>query len=670
MRVSPMKKKVEIRRSALKKKMDHLERLWRENALHLELRLHLQEIAYSFTILEAEDAEIESDIWAGLRNRFLSLRAHVESSMAAKEQMDLVSHEGRKVCPSRFELPKFDGDVTRFREFWDQFEASFHQQTDLSDATKMAYLRGCLTGVALDALEGLVTRQRLKGRFDRPQVAVRQHILWFFHTLSKSIDPSAICDECHRGGVYSLTALGKDPRNGGLSAAEVMIAVARARLPNSVRVQWDKLTMENGSLVADLPGFLRFLQEQVELADTTRRTRELRLEDKQSENASTKQGSCGKGRETQKTVAFFHSAVEAVCGFCQKQHTIAECASLKQASRQKQREMATRYRLCFYCLKPGHVSSACKSDCRRKSPASKDSSAVVSVGTTTTERVQETPTVECKSSSVLMMHANLASEKRGKINRFQTIKAIAFGDAGSGITVTCLLDTGAEYSFIREDVASALGVVGRAQPVKVERFGGATHEHPSSQVVQLWLGRLDGSQNAERYPLEALTVPSLCNQIPVSKTLTSVGRNWEIVQRHLASERVEWIFITERSPWCGGYWERLVRSVKTALKATLGQCLVAPDELRTVLCEVEARVNDRPLTFVGSDLDEEMALTPAHFLIGRSLASFPDRSNSAHRGIAQHLLRRWSYQQKLVGAFWKRWKREYVVTLSSRGKWK
>ncbi|KRZ64728.1 hypothetical protein T08_16565, partial [Trichinella sp. T8] len=43
MRVSPMKKKVEIRRSALKKKMDHLERLWRENALHLELRLHLQE---------------------------------------------------------------------------------------------------------------------------------------------------------------------------------------------------------------------------------------------------------------------------------------------------------------------------------------------------------------------------------------------------------------------------------------------------------------------------------------------------------------------------------------------------------------------------------------------------------------------------------------------------
>ncbi|OUC40814.1 hypothetical protein D917_03785 [Trichinella nativa] len=92
----------------------------------------------------------------------------------------------------------------------------------------------------------------------------------------------------------------------------------------------------------------------------------------------------------------------------------------------------------------------------------------MSVGATTTERVQETPMVECKSSSVSMMHANVASGKRGKINRFQRIKARAFGDAGSGMTVTYLLDTGAEYSFVREDAASALGVVGRAQPVKVE----------------------------------------------------------------------------------------------------------------------------------------------------------------------------------------------------------
>ncbi|KRZ06249.1 hypothetical protein T4B_10193 [Trichinella pseudospiralis] len=105
-----------------------------------------------------------------------------------------------------------------------------------------------------------------------------------------------------------------------------------------------------------------------------------------------------------------------------------------------------------------------------------------------------------------------------------------------------------------------------------------------------------------------------------------------------------------------------------------GQCLVSPDDLRTVLCEVEAFVNDCLLTFVGSDVQEEIALTPAQFLIGRSLTAFPDRSNRASHGTLssslRHLLRRWSYQRKLVDAFWKRWKREYVVTLSSQGKWK
>ncbi|KRY11597.1 hypothetical protein T12_1272 [Trichinella patagoniensis] len=103
--------------------------------------------------------------------------------MAVKQPTDLVlktDYEDRKVRLPRLNLPKFDGDVTRFREFLDQFEVSFHQQVDLSNATKLAYFRGCLItieyGVALDALRGLsaanqgyeLAVQRLKERFDRP----------------------------------------------------------------------------------------------------------------------------------------------------------------------------------------------------------------------------------------------------------------------------------------------------------------------------------------------------------------------------------------------------------------------------------------------------------------------------------------------------------------------
>ncbi|OUC42132.1 hypothetical protein D917_10427 [Trichinella nativa] len=253
-----------------------------------------------------------------------------------------------------------------------------------------------------------------------------------------------------------------------------MITTARERLPNLVRIQWDKLTMEDGSLVADLTVFLQFLQEQVELSNT---------------NERSEIGREAVDRCIEEAEKFY---------FCQKQHTLAECARLRQASRQKQREIATRYRLCLFCFKPGHLSSTCKSNRRRKSPSPRDNNSVVPIDAADSERVQEIPMAEYKSFAVLVMHANVASEKLRKINHFQRIKTMAYGAVGPGMTVTYLLDTGAEYSFVREDAASALGVFRETQLVMVEGFGGATHEHPSSQVVQFWLVRLDGSQSTER----------------------------------------------------------------------------------------------------------------------------------------------------------------------------
>ncbi|KRZ84371.1 hypothetical protein T08_6859 [Trichinella sp. T8] len=109
-------------------------------------------------------------------------------------------------CLPRLELPKFDGDVTRFHEFWDQFETSVHRQPGASGATKLAYLRGCLTGAALDTIEGLsasnqgyeLALQRLRERFDRPMVAVREQILRLVDLLMTKNKLSTICDEFHK----------------------------------------------------------------------------------------------------------------------------------------------------------------------------------------------------------------------------------------------------------------------------------------------------------------------------------------------------------------------------------------------------------------------------------------------------------------------------------------
>ncbi|KRX13015.1 Tigger transposable element-derived protein 6, partial [Trichinella nelsoni] len=150
---------------------------------------------------------------------------------------------------------------------------------------------------------------------------------------------------------------------------------------------------------------------------------------------------------------------------------------------------------------------------------------------------------------------------------------------------------------------------------------------------------------------------------------------WSEIREALTVNRIKWKYITERAPWNGGYWERIVRSVKESLKKVLGNTRLEEDELRTVLCEIEARINSRPLTFVGDDPNDPNPLTPFHFLIGREFRNVHEiphgEDNDPPYGAptTKELSRRWKYRRTLVDNLWKRWKNEYVVNLSQRKKW-
>jgi len=55
----------------------------------------------------------------------------------------------------------------------------------------------------------------------------------------------------------------------------------------------------------------------------------------------------------------------------------------------------------------------------------------------------------------------------------------------------------------------------------------------------------------------------------------------------------------------------------------IGRAKLTFDELLTLVTEVEAILNSRPLTYLSST-DMEEVLTPSHFLIGRRVLSIPD----------------------------------------------
>ena len=86
---------------------------------------------------------------------------------------------------------------------------------------------------------------------------------------------------------------------------------------------------------------------------------------------------------------------------------------------------------------------------------------------------------------------------------------------------------------------------------------------------------------------------------------------------------IDWKFIPKRAPWYGGFWERLIGLTKKAVRKTLGRASVMLMELQKLVVEIEATLNNRPITYVSSDIGDKEPLTPSHLLYGRSITSLP-----------------------------------------------
>ena len=124
-----------------------------------------------------------------------------------------------------------------------------------------------------------------------------------------------------------------------------------------------------------------------------------------------------------------------------------------------------------------------------------------------------------------------------------------------------------------------------------------------------------------------------------------------------------WKFSIPLAPWYGGWWERLVRSTKAGLRKTLGKALLDRSVLETVLFEVEASINSRPLTYVEEDSNP---LTPSHFLLGRSSHLSTAHTTFIPKSGKDFLLMHQEHTAAL-SKFWTTWSEDYIKNLPPIG---
>jgi hypothetical protein len=135
-------------------------------------------------------------------------------------------------------------------------------------------------------------------------------------------------------------------------------------------------------------------------------------------------------------------------------------------------------------------------------------------------------------------------------------------------------------------------------------------------------------------------------------------------QDKCSTKQIIWKFNPPGGPHHGGVFEAMIKAAKTALKHVMFKRDLTEEELLTALVSAEGMINQRPLSYVGSD-QEDFILTPNHFLHG-SLGGM----------IAPEVLdntptyqKKWRMIQNLLQEIWARWLREWVSELNKRKKW-
>ncbi|XP_067661090.1 uncharacterized protein [Haliotis asinina] len=149
------------------------------------------------------------------------------------------------------------------------------------------------------------------------------------------------------------------------------------------------------------------------------------------------------------------------------------------------------------------------------------------------------------------------------------------------------------------------------------------------------------------------------------KELVQSNLDSDKVKGSLANKGIIWRFNPPSAPHFGGVYESLIKSAKRAICGILANGDLSDEELMTAFIGAEELLNSRPLTYQSSHPDDNIPLTPSHFLhgmLGGSLA--PDIDCSPYNPK-----KRWRRIQELLRHFWRRWMREWLPTLNLRRKW-
>ena len=142
-------------------------------------------------------------------------------------------------------------------------------------------------------------------------------------------------------------------------------------------------------------------------------------------------------------------------------------------------------------------------------------------------------------------------------------------------------------------------------------------------------------------------------------------RRSERLHDYLAQQEITWKFNVSKAAWWGAIYERLIKDIKGVLHKILGRTKLSFAQLETIVLDIERHMNNRPLTYVESEVGEDQVLTPNVIMWGQNSNILEDIEVESES--LTKFQRRLQHAREHV---WRRWSREYVRSLMEQHRMK
>ncbi|XP_076298317.1 uncharacterized protein LOC143217663 [Lasioglossum baleicum] len=435
-----------------------------------------------------------------------------ESSASSKSVADLPYRPVSRL--PKLQLPTFDGRLSQWEQFRDNFKSMVFNDSTLSDVDRMQYLITCLKGDASNAISRLAITEKnfrvaweiLVKRCEHKSRLVSVHLQTLFDlpkvTVDNFINLGRLRDTANIA-IESLRNLGRPVEHWD----DIFVFCVTTKLSESLRKEW-RLTLGESRECPSYAKLDQFLGQQINALDDSK-------PGAVDVNKQVSRPSVNR-LNSKSTTSHTVTPSNTTCPACRSNHLLYQCDQFRNQTPSERYKLVRATNRCINCFSASHAVKDCKStrackQCHKRHHTmlhfqTSDAPAPPSVSLlTATDNPVEQP-IEAETPS----HCLTSAIARPTTVILATAYVRVYSKSGNFVQARALLDQGSAISVISENLVQLLRLSKLRRSIRIQGIGNA-HTY-CRHAVSLTI--TPHSSSAPAFPTTALVLPSLTQYKP------------------------------------------------------------------------------------------------------------------------------------------------------------